>query len=254
MEVMQDMLVSIIMPMYNSEAYIRDAIESVEAQTYKNWELIVVDDGSKDGSRAIVEDYITRDARIRLLMNPHPIGMPCAPRNYGIHAARGRYIAFLDSDDMYLPNKLEVQLPLFAEGNVVIVYADYEKMDEKGVRNKRIVSAPRVTTYKSLLKGNVITMPAGIYDRSKVGTVLMRQVGHEDYVMWLDILREGGVAKNAGKVVAAVRVRGTSVSSNKFRTIGWQWNVYRKIENLSVWQSAYYFVFYAFKAVAKRLI
>ena len=242
------------MPMYNSEAFIGAAIESVIAQTYKNWELLVVDDGSKDGSRAVVEKYMARDGRIQLLVNPDPIGMPCAPRNYGIRAAKGRFIAFLDSDDIYLPNKLEVQLPLFDDDDVVIVYANYEKMDESGVRKERIVSAPAVTTYRSLLKGNVITMPAGIYDRSKVGTVLMRRVRHEDLVMWLDILRKGGRALNAGVVVAAVRVRRESVSSNKFRAISWQWDVYRTIEHLSVWRSAYYFVFYAFKALAKRMI
>ena len=131
---------------------------------------------------------------------------------------------------------------------------DYEKIKEDGTRGNRIICAPPFTTYGDMLKGNVITMPAGIYDRSRVGTVLMQDKRHEDYVMWLDILKKGGLAKNTNTVVAVVRVRDASVSSNKLKTIVWQWKVYRDVEKLSVLQSAYYFMFYAFKAFSKSLI
>ena len=246
--------VSVIMPMHNSAHFLRDAIESVLAQTYTNWELLIVDDASTDDSIKIARDYEKSDLRIRLLINDNPIGIPSAPRNVGLKAAKGQFIAFLDSDDFYLPQKLEHQLPLFANKDVTVVFANYEKMKEDGTRNNRIIYAPPITTYKALLKGNIITMPAGIYDRSKVGTVFMQHKHHEDYVMWLDILRKGGIAQNTETVVAVVRVRDASVSSNKLKTIGWQWNVYRNVEKLSVFQSAYYFLFYAFKAFHKSLI
>lgn len=247
-------LVSVVMPVHNSARFLREAIESVLDQTYQNWELLIVDDASKDDSLSIAHEYEKKDTRIRVLLNERPNGIPSAPRNIGIRAARGRFIAFLDSDDIFFPWKLEQQLPLFEEEDVTVVYANYEKMKENGQRNNRIVVAPAYTTYKSLLKGNVITMPAGIYDRKKVGTTLMKDIRHEDYVLWLEILKRGGMAKSSGTTVAAVRTREASVSSDKFKTVRWQWNIYRHVEHLSVASSAYYFVFYAFKAFCKRLI
>ena len=151
MEAKQKALVSIIMPMFNSEAFIRDAIKSVIAQTYKHWELLVVDDGSTDGSRAIVEKFMAWDSRIHLLLNPCPTGMPSEPRNYGIQAAQGRYIAFLDSDDMWLPSKLAQQLPLFHDNRTAVVYSNYEKVDESGKRSARVVIAPPQVDYNKML-------------------------------------------------------------------------------------------------------
>ena len=140
-------LVSIIMPMHNSESYVSEAIDSVLAQSYQKWELIVVDDASTDKSRIIVEEYVCRDKRVRLLSNDFPVGMPYAPRNYGIKHAKGDYIAFLDSDDMWLPNKLAEQLPLFKDRRVAVVFSDYEKIDEKGNRAGRCVRTPKLVNY-----------------------------------------------------------------------------------------------------------
>lgn len=249
-----DGLVSVIMPTYNSEKFLREAIESVLSQTYQNWELLIIDDNSTDNSLAIAKEYEQADPRIHVLINDKPIGIPSAPRNVGLEVAKGRFIAFLDSDDIYLPQKLECQLPLFNDKNVSVVYAMYEKMDVNGIRHNRIIRSPKITTYRSLLKGNVITMPAGIYDREKVGTVFLRNKRHEDYVLWLEILKKGYIAMNAGTVVAVVRVRKSSVSSNKFRTIAWQWHVYRDVEKLSFFHSVFYFIFYAFKALRKSII
>jgi len=247
-------MVSVIMPMYNSAGFLREAIESVLSQSYTNWELLIVDDQSEDNSADIALQYSKKDSRIHLLKNNVPIGMPSAPRNIGIKAARGRYIAFLDSDDYWFPDKLEQQLPLFSNSCVAIVYGNYEKMDEKGTRNNRIVTAPAQATYKSLLKGNVIGNLTGIYDRKKTGTVEMKNKHHEDYVMWLSILKKGFIAKNTGTVLGAYRVRGRSVSSQKLKTVQWQWAVYRDIEKLSFFHSAYNFFFYAYKAYLKSHI
>ena len=247
-------LVSVIMPMHNSERYVRESIESVIAQTYPHWELFVVDDNSSDASFAIAQEYASKDERIHVLSNATPIGIPSAPRNTGIKAASGQYISFLDSDDVWFPQKLERQLPLFADSRVAIVYANYEKFNENGDRHNRIVNAPETADYHSLLKGNVIANLTGIYDRAKVGTMLMHHVHHEDYVMWLSILKRGFIAKNAGTTLGGYRLRDSSVSSRKLKTVGWQWRVYRDVEGLSVLASAYNFVFYAWKAFAKSLV
>lgn len=247
-------LVSIIMPLHNSAKFMKEAIESVLAQTYSNWELLIIDDASVDDSLQIAKKYEEIDPRIQVLVNKQSIGIPSVPRNIGIKAAKGRFIAFLDSDDIYFPHKLEQQLPHFNNNKIAVVYANYEKMEEDGTRSNRIVHAPSKINYKALLKGNVITMPAGMYDREKVGTIFLKDKHHEDYIMWLEILNRGFEAISTGTTVAAVRVRSSSVSSNKLKTICWQWNVYRDVEKLPLIQSSYYFVHYAIKAIRKSII
>lgn len=247
-------VVSVVMPMYNSVKYLKEAVDSVLSQTFHNWELIIVDDGSTDGCTEIAKEYEQADKRIHLLINPTPIGMPSAPRNIGIKAARGRYIAFLDSDDMWYPHKLEQQLPLFRDPLVAIAYSNYEKTDENSKRRDRIVSAPRQADYTMLLKGNVIGNLTGIYDTRKTGKVMIKDTRHEDYAMWLQILHQGFIAKNTGTIAAAYRVTSGSVSASKFRTMQWQWNIYRSIEHIPPLKSAWYFVHYAYKAFFKSLI
>ena len=180
--------------------------------------------------------------------------MPSAPRNVGVQAAKGRYIAFLDSDDLWLPKKLEQQLPLFSDNRTAIVYSNYEKMDENSTRANRIVVAPSQATYKSLLQGNVIGNLTGIYDTKKVGKANIQDVHHEDYVMWLSILKKGYIARNTGTTLAVYRETSRSVSSNKLKVTAWQWDIYRKVEHLSLLRSVYNFLFYAFKAFRKSLI
>lgn len=249
-----DGLVSVIMPMHNSASFLREAIDSVLAQTYTNWELLIVDDASTDNSLVLANEFAKTDNRIKVIRNEHSIGMPSAPRNVGIKLSKGRFIAFLDSDDIWFPQKLEQQLPLFEDRRVAIAYANYEKIDEYSNRKQRLVNAPDHSTYSSLLKGNVIGNLTGVYDRSKVGTEFIRNTHHEDYAMWLAILKKGFIAKNTGTVLGGYRITKNSISSQKLKTAGWQWTVYRDVERLSVLKSAYYFVFYAFKAFSKSLI
>ncbi len=247
-------MVSVIMPVYNSECFIEEAILSVQAQTYPYWELIIVDDGSTDGSAMIAERYAGRDGRIRLFRFQKSSGMPAVPRNKGIQEARGRYIAFLDSDDTWLPDKLQQQVALFSNADTVIVYSDYEKIPENGTRSNRIVKAPASSSYGDLLKGNVIGNLTGIYDVAKVGKMMFRLIHHEDYAMWLSILKKGGVARNTNTVTALYRVRKSSVSSKKFVLLFWQWNIYRNVEKLGLWKSFYYYANYACRALYKSLI
>lgn len=249
-------LVSIIMPMYNSSAYVVEAIQSVLAQTYTNWELIVVDDCSSDDSVSRVCDFCHSDSRIRLLQTNKASGSPTTPRNVGVEHAKGRFIAFLDSDDMWLPTKLEEQLNLFygSDNSVAIVYSDYEKIKESGTRSGRIVKSPVCANYASMLKGNIIGNLTGMYDTAKVGKVFFKQVHHEDYVMWLYILKQGFIARNTKSVTALYRVRSESLTSKKFSLLTWQWNIYVNVERTGYFRAIYYYAIYACKGFWKSLI
>ena len=243
------------MPVHNAEKYLSESISSVLQQTYPYWELLIVDDCSTDNSLAIINRYAVLDARIRCLKTDAPSGSPCLPRNLGIKAAQGRFIAFLDSDDCWLPNKLEQQLYLFGEtGTIGLVFSDYEKMSEEGERNHRVVKAPHEVDYKHLLRGNVIGCLTAIYDTSKVGKMFFMQHTHEDYILWLSILKKGFVAVNTGTVEALYRVRRNSVSSNKLKVLSWQWDIYRNIEKTGLLKAMYYFAHYAYKAYRKARI
>ena len=247
-------MVSVITPSYNSSVSIKQTIESVLSQTYTDWEMLIIDDCSTDNSVAIIKRYCERDVRIKYFKTEFASGSPCKPRNIGIINARGRYIAFLDSDDVWLPNKLEEQLKLFDDANTAIVYSNYEKISEEGERGQRIITAPSQVSYKELLKGNVIGNLTGIYDTLKVGKVYCRKIPHEDYILWLSILKKGYIARNTNIVHALYRVRKQSVSANKLAVISWQWNIYRNIENISCLRACYYFIHYAYRALLKNRI
>ncbi len=247
-------LVSIITPCYNAGEFLSQSIESVLDQTYSNWELLIIDDESTDGSRDIVETYAKRDSRIHLLINDKHVGMPYAPRNFGIKHAKGDYIAFLDSDDVWLPNKLADQIPLFEDSRVAVVFSDYEKINEVGVRAGRCIRTPKIVNYSKLLYSNVIGNLTGVYDVKKVGKVYFKPIHHEDYAFWLSVLKKGFVALSTQSVTALYRVRDGSVSSHKMTVASWQWNIYRNVEHIGFLRSCCYFAVYAFKAFRKSMI
>jgi glycosyltransferase involved in cell wall biosynthesis len=247
------MLVSVITPNYNCAPYIARAIESVRAQTFRDWELLIVDDCSTDGSADIAAGYAEKDRRIRLLHTPSHSGSPLAPRNLALRMARGRYIAFLDSDDLWLPGKLERQLALFGDRQTAVVFSDYEKIAEDGRRQGRIVHAPAVVDYRRLLKSNYIGNLTALCDTQKTGTLCFDHPGHEDYALWLGILQRGFTARNTGTVEALYRVRPRSTSSRKSAAIRWQWNIYRRRLNLSVPYSACLFCRYMVNGFWKYL-
>lgn len=247
-------MVSVIMPMYNSARFIKEAIGSVVAQTYQNWELLIVDDGSTDGSIEIVERYAGNDSRIRLLINNDHTGLPSAPRNYGIRNAKGQFIAFLDSDDLWLPYKLERQLSFFNSDNVAIVFSNYEKIDEEGNRENRVVVSPMRVTYHDMLYSNYIGNLTGIYNRKVTGTQYLPDIHHEDYALWLHILRKGFKAVNTGTIEGLYRIRNKSISSSKWHLLPWQWNIYRRQEHIPVFHAIYYYICYAYNGWRKSRI
>lgn len=245
--------VSIIMPCYNSEKFIKDAIESVLKQTYQNWELIIIDDNSTDNSTIIVESYKRKDFRIKLLKNSNNTRMPATPRNIGILSANGRYIAFLDSDDIWYPSKLENQIPLFKDEKCAVVYSYYKKMSENGNVSPAIIKSPKTVTFNQLLNGDCIGNLTGIYDTYKVGKVFQKEIHAEDYLMWLEILNKGYIAKNTNSVEAMYRISLTSTSGNKLKSAQWNWNIYYHELHLPILMAFYHFSFYLLKGIIKYL-
>jgi glycosyltransferase involved in cell wall biosynthesis len=181
-------LVSVITSCYNSSNFVSQSIESVINQTYRNWELIIVDDCSTDSSVEIIKNFIRKDNRIKLFLLSKNSGSPVKPRNTGIRNAQGRYIAFLDSDDIWLPTKLEKQLLFFDDDQTAIVFSYYEKITEMGERNNRIIFSPKMVTYKKLLQGDCIGFLSAMYDTQKTGEVTFPEINCEDYAFWLIIL------------------------------------------------------------------
>lgn len=245
-------LVSVIMPCYNAEKTISDSINGILSQTYKNFELLIINDCSTDNSFDILKHYLSLDNRIKLFSTDKNTGSPAIPRNIGIQNANGRYIAFCDSDDIWLSTKLEEQILLF-DDETSIVYSNYEKTDSVLNRNKRFIIAPKQATYKSLLNGNYIGNLTGIYDTVKVGKIFQQHIFHEDYVMWLKILKKGYIAKNTNTITALYRESNNSFSASKLKVLKWQWNIYRNILHCNIAESIYHFIIYAIQAFIKYI-
>ena len=242
-------LVSIIMPAHNSEKTISIAIESVLGQTYPNWELIVVDDVSSDQTRSIVEMYAKKDARITLVALKEHHG-PALARNVGIERAVGRYIAFLDSDDAWLPCKLEEQLTFMHENNLCFTFTSYFMMDEKGLVIDEYTTKEEVS-FKDLLSVNYVGCSTAVYDVEQLGKRYMKPVKHEDYVLWLQILKEIGSTKGITKSLVVYRVGSEGISSSKWKSASWRWNVYRKELQMGALVSLRYFIVYVWNGLAK---
>lgn len=246
-------LVSIITPCHNSEKFIEQTIESVIKQTYPNWELLLIDDCSSDSTLKILEHYSHVDERIRIFKTEKPSGSPTLPRNIGIKECKGEIILFLDSDDVITPKKLEEQVPLFDDPQTAIVFSNYEKMTEDGTRNNRVIICPQVVNYKEHLKGCSILFSNAMFDISKTGKIYFEHMGAEDYIYSLTVLKKGYIARNTNKCNSLIRKRANSVSSNKFKSAMWNWNIYYKHEKLGLFKSLYYFSFYMTKGLIKYL-
>lgn len=251
-----DRLISVIVPVYNAGKYIEETIHMVEKQTYKEWELILIDDCSTDNSRKLIKDRIAirKDEKIRLIEKETNEGAAMA-RNTGMDAARGRYIAFLDADDVWMADKLQKELAFMEEKQAAFVCTAYEFGDEKARGTGKIVHVPKTLTYKKALSRTVIFTTTVLLDTSKTGRELihMPQVKSEDTALWWKLLRSGYTAYGLDEVLAIYRRPAKSLSSNKLEAIRRIWHLYRKQEGLSVLQSIRYFIFWAFRATARRM-
>lgn len=244
-------LVSIITPNYNTEKYIEKTIQSVLLQTYLNWEMIIVDDCSTDNSILKIEKYL-EDPRIILIKQEVNKG-PVAARNLAIQYAKGNIIAFLDSDDIWMPNKLETQVQVYLNNeDTAIVFSNYEQIDPDGNVLKQIISLHKYVYYKDLLKTSHIGCLTATYNVDLLGKRYFVSHGHEDYILWLSILKEGYRAVNVQEVLAQYRISSNSISANKRKAVIWQWNIYRNIEKIGLFRSIYYFTHYAIAGLKKH--
>lgn len=243
-------IVSIITPSYNSLKFIAKTINSVLDQTYQEWEMIIIDDCSSDASIDIIEKYIENDNRIKCIKLEKNVG-PANSRNVGIQEAKGKYIAFLDSDDIWFPNKLEKQIEFMQKNDLSLTYSSYETIDENNLKiNIRFVKEE--ISYEDMLKSNHIGNLTGIYDCEKIGKYYMDDVGHEDYTLWLKIMKDVQVTQGIKESLASYRIVSNSISANKLKVLKWQWNIYRNIVKLNIFKSSYYFLWYVYYGLKKR--
>ena len=250
-------MVSIIVPVYRAKEYIANTIDHVRNQTYIDWELILVDDHSCDGTAEEIKRLIGEydDERIKLIECNENHGAAYA-RNTGLDSAHGRYIAFLDADDVWYPDRLKTGMDFMSEHpEAGFVFSAYEFGDENGKGTGRIVHVPETLDYKHALSRTVIFTTTTLFDTEKIppGLIHMPQVKSEDTATWWQILKAGHVAYGIDKVTAVYRRPASSLSSNKFEAILRIWNLYRNVEHLSVFRSAACFIGWAFRATLRRL-
>ena len=248
-------MVSIIVPVYNAAKYIENTITMVSEQTYKDWELILVDDASTDGSADLIEKIIAgQGKRIRLIRKSVNEGAAAA-RNSGIDASAGRYIAFLDADDVWRPEKLEKQIAFMEKTGAAFSFHSYEFGDEKANPTGRVVRAPQTLKFRQALSRTVIFTTTVMFDTEKIDMEIihMPQVPSEDTATWWRILKSGYVAYGLDENLAVYRRPAKSLSSNKFVAIQRIWFLYRNIADLSVIQSMFYFIGWAVRATLRRI-
>jgi teichuronic acid biosynthesis glycosyltransferase TuaG len=246
-------LVSVITAAYNAEAFIAGTIASVQAQSLSDWEMLVADDASGDRTAAIVAAVAAEDDRVRLIRLPQNGGVARA-RNAALAAARGRFIAFLDSDDLWLPQKLERQVAFMKAKEAAVSYTAFRRIDESGSRVGRLVKVPARLTYRQLLRNTAIATLTGMVDTAKTGPLRMTEARRDDYILWLSLLKRGFVAHGLQADLARYRVVRGSLSSKPKRSATWVWDVYRKVEKLGLLQAAWCMLHYGARAVAKRLV
>lgn len=246
-------LVSVITPVYNSEKYIEKTILSVLNQTYKNLEIILVDDCSSDNSKEIISHLQKNDERVKYVKLDKNSGAAVA-RNTGLGAANGQFIAFIDSDDIWKEEKLEQQLAFMKNKKASFTYTAYETLTEDGAVQNSHIHVPTKINYPSLLKNTAIACSTVIIDKKIVGDFRMPLVRKgQDTATWLQILKKIDYAYGYDKVLSSYRKVAGSISSNKIAALKRTWNTYYNIEKLPFLKAVYYFSFYTFNAIKKRL-
>lgn len=246
-----DPRVTVIIPFHNSALTLGATLDSLQRQTMPHWEGVLIDDASTDDSARIVQERAASDPRLRLIKAPRNLG-PAGARNLGISAARARFVAFLDSDDLWHPEKLSVQVPILDSG-VPLVFSAYEQIDASGRVLRRILAPERVG-YHDLLDGNPIGCLTAVWDRAYFGPVALPLVPmHEDYAFWLTLLRQGGHGVGLPQVLAQYRVSGRSHSSRKWRAAQAVWSILRSEPGISFPRACLGFMRYATRALARRL-
>ena len=246
-------LVSIIVPVYNAEEFINDTIKTVQDQTYKNWELIMIDDCSTDRSTEQILKY--KSDKIKLIKLKKNSGAAIC-RNTGIKEPKGRYIAFLDADDLWKKEKLEVQLEFMKDKKCAFSFTGYEFADKDGVGNGKIVKVPEKINYKQALKNTTIWTSTVMFNMNKLKKedIYMPDVKRgQDTATWWKVLKTGVEAYGLNKNLSIYRRSTGTLSSNKFKALKRTWDLYRNVERLNIFYSLYNFLWYCFNAARRRI-
>lgn len=246
-------LVSVITPSYNCSAFIKETVESVLSQSYPHWEMIIVDDKSKDDSVYVIQQYVAEDQRIKLIPLSQNIGAAGA-RNVAIQQAIGDYIAFLDSDDLWLPTKLEEQVSFMQKGNLAFSFTSYSLISEEGTHMDIEVTAPPIVDYKYLIGNTTIGCLTVMLDRQQIQRIEMPITQPEDTALWLSLLKQGHQAYGLQKVLANYRIVRNSTSRNKVKAAYRYWKLLRSQEKLSLIKVNFYFSKYAYHAYNKNRV
>lgn len=244
------MSVSIIMPAYNAEKTILSSISSVLAQTFEDWELIIVDDNSTDNTRPIIKEIAENNKKIKPIFLNKNSGSPAIPRNVGTENANYRYIAFLDADDLWMPNKLKLQISYMEHNKLSFSCTGYQVQNLKMNIVGRLIP-PKINTYHGIIRDNTIGCLTVIYDSTVLGKRLFPHCGHEDYALWLDILREGHIVGGVDQILGTYRLQENSVSSNKIRVLKYFLHIYNKRHEINILVSLFYVMRYAWIAKNK---
>lgn len=249
-------LLSIITPSYNCSSFIGETIESIQAQTYTNWELLITDDCSSDNSREMIKSYADKDPRIKLMVLDKNSGAGVA-RNNSIKEAKGRYIAFCDSDDRWYPEKLEKQLQFMKDNNCTLSYSSYDVCDENG-KIIGYVECLKELTKSKIIRDNGIGCLTAIYDSKILGKHYMPNMRkRQDWCLWIDIIQSGGVAKGMQQPMALYRDRANSISSNKIEMLKFNYEVYHtflKKSPLVAWSILFgkFIPYYFYKKIKQK--
>ena len=246
---MDDQLVSIITPAYKAEKIIAETIRSVQAQSYPHWEMLVVEDGSPDGTADVVAGFASSDDRVHLIRQAN--AGPAMARQKALDQARGRYISFLDSDDLWLPGKLERQLAFMDRERASFTYTAYRRIQADGSGLGHLIEVPAQMTYHRLLGNTAIATSTVLIDRVATGDFRMTKTYYDDFVLWLNILKRGHVARGLNEDLMRYRVMGESVSRNKVKSARMVWQTYREIERLTLPVATVHFGRYTLHALRK---
>ena len=249
-------LISIIVPVYNAEKFIEQTIDCVRKQTYTNWELLLIEDSSTDNTLQVMTDLVERlgDTRIHIARQDGDGGAAGA-RNKGLELAKGRFITYLDADDYWVPEKLEKEVRFLLDKQAGFVFTGYEFADENCKGTGKVVHVPQTLNLKQALGNTTIFTSTVMLDTEKIDKKLMVMpyIKSEDTATWWQILKTGELAYGLDENLVRYRRAGKSLSSNKIEALRRIWNLYRKAAGLSVPESGYYFLLWAFRAVKRRI-
>ena len=246
-------LVSIITPCYNSSKFIEECINSVISQTYLDWEMVIIDDCSIDNTRDLITKFAKENDRIKPIFLKENVGAAEA-RNIAIKKSKGKYIAFLDSDDLWKKYKLEKQISFMKERNIAFSFTSYQPISENGVEKYSVIKVPYQIDYHSYLKNTIIGCLTVVIDRDKTGNFEMPNIrSSHDMALWILIMKRGFFAYGLDENLAYYRIVSNSNTSKKWKAAKEVWDLYRKIEKLNIVYSAVCFVGYVYNAIKKRI-